>query len=141
MNQQLIDDLLATRRTLAERGRCRVSLTRIDGQVCLDGAVGVALIPGFAELDRRYGVNDIDAPYRALHQSPRALAVLTAISDQINHWPSSTGMPEDSYGTVGDFAEGDPVKACWVFNDWTDATDQDCFDAIDKAIVDAGGMA
>lgn len=139
MNQQLIDDLKATRQTLADRGRCQVWLTTVDGTVCLDGAIGVALIPGFEEVDRRFtcrfgGEQD---PYHLLKKSPRAMDVMVALAEQVGHWDCLTGIDE----TVAEVAGGDPTKACWVFNDLTEAGDADIFDAIDKAIVEAGGMA
>lgn len=140
MNQQLVDDLRATRQTLQERGRCKVSLTKTDGTVCLDGAVGVALIPGFEVMDRQFcAARDAthSDPYHVLQRSPRALAVVKALAKEVGHWMI---FGDFDAVTVAHEADGDPVKACWMFNDRTSATDADCFDAIDKALADLGGL-
>lgn len=117
-NKQLIADLKATKDVLATSGRCRMVLENYSGQVCLDGAVAVAC--------------GATADWKALRTSKRASAVLQALSAQ---------LPERfrEMGSTCDLSN--EIIQVYCFNDWDSTTDQDCFDLIDKALAQVGGLA
>lgn len=112
---QLVLDLAATKQALAERGRCRELLQDpTTGKVCLDGAVGVAC-----------GLEMMHESYADLYDSDRAMAVIRALAAQNSRNPINAAA----------------VHTVYFFNDNRDTTDQDCFDLIDKALAEAGGLA
>lgn len=140
-NDQLIADLRATKDALRIRGRCRVSLTRTDGKVCLDGAVGVATIENFEELDN--DIDDSEKAYRALNGSPRAMAVINSLASLVMDEKLNQGRKDTIRVAL---AHREPasmpneIRAVWMYNDWTEATDQDCYNLIDKALAAEGGL-
>lgn len=124
---QLIADLKETKRILVERGRCTVSLETVQGKVCLDMAVAKATGVAAYHLS---GEPSNQATYEALRSKPRPKAVVNALVDQ---------MP-DFYRKWFFSTPTEPFKAVWSFNDSHTTTDQDCFDLIDKALAQAGGL-
>lgn len=123
-NQQLITDLTETRRQLEIRGRCKSELISDGtGNVCLDGAIVAAIIGT---------VEDTQASYTFLGNDPRAKVVLEALRSQIpeDHGAFTT-TPRSSFS---------PTTAVFFYNDYPGTTDQDCFDLIDKALAEVGGL-
>lgn len=123
-NEQLIALLKDTRRQLEVRGRCRLLLINGEGKVCLDGAVALAC---GIRIDRE-GMGVI-----GLEESPSAQAVLGALAAQI--------PPEDRIDDAYYLRTPSPRVAVYLFNDDDETTDEDCFNLIDKALAEAGGLA
>jgi hypothetical protein len=124
---QLALDLAATKQALADRGRCRQLLMNTEGNVCLDGAVGVA-----CELEMMMP----EGNYSALYKSDRAMAVIMALAAQ------TSSDHQRLFGAVGrDHEHTEAMHIVYYFNDHPNTTDQDCFDLIDKALAEAGGLA
>ena len=115
-DNQLIADLKATKQALATRGRCRMVLENMDGKVCLDGAILMGC-----------GIKELPHAYKAF-ECGRPRAVVNAL-----------------FKALGDDWKSDilciPYAAVYYFNDDPDTTDQDCFDLIDKALAQHGGLA
>lgn len=125
MNEQLIADLKETRRQLEVRGRCTGELMKPNGKVCLDGAV-VAVINSDLNLG---GFEGSRVGYTILSTDPRALQVIAALWEVLPEERKHASEMEFRYGDV------------WGYNDDELITDQDCFDLIDKALAQAGGLA
>lgn len=130
MNQQLIDDLKATRRLLETHGRCTGTLWDVrTNTFCLDGAISKAV---FGQV----------TTYTTLNNDPRSRAICVAIAALVKDVPIRGNLASDAEKTVAECAvPHDPAESCWIFNDWTLATDQDVYDVLEKAIAEAGGMA
>lgn len=124
-NEQLITDLTETRRQLEVRGRCIADLVNSEGKVCLDGAILAATLGEVA--------NTIEGYSLLLGDDPRARAVAQALFEQI---------PDDhpSFLDKGKSRLSAGVAVFYV-NDYPDTTDQDCFDLIDKALAEVGGLS
>jgi hypothetical protein len=122
-NDQLIADLKGTRAQLEIRGRCKTELVNDEGKVCLDGAI-VAAVLGEVE--------DTQAHYEHLKTNPRAQAVAQALFDQVpDDHPSFCRAPKSKI----------PISiGVFYYNDDPVTTDQDCFNLIDKALAQVGGL-
>ena len=123
-NEQLIALLKDTRRQLEVRGRCRMLLINDKGNVCLDGAVALAC--GLRVGQGGIGVIELE-------ESPSAQAVLGALAAQI---PPGDRIDDDAYLRILN-----PGVGVYLFNDAVETTDADCFNLIDKALAEAGGLA
>lgn len=121
MDNQLINDLRQTRREIEVRGRCHGRLINSQGNVCLDGAV--ALATGITINTTGMGIDELD-------ESSRAQAVLRALADQI--WQL------DCWATLR--REVTVRAAVYLYNDHPETSDKDCFNLIDKALAEAGGL-
>lgn len=129
MNEQLVADLKETRRQLEVRGRCAGNLLNTDGKVCLDGAVGVACIENY------------QGGYGELDNDERSNTVIKALSDQLAGRVIKNPMGNGQEIEIHLNCESVPLERVFVFNDLAATTDQDCFDLIDKALAQEGGLA
>jgi hypothetical protein len=120
--EQLVADLKRTRRELEVRGRCIEELISHSGKVCLDGAVALACGITIGVMGR--GVLELE-------ENPRAQRVLRALAD---HIPSDRRIDNRRYVV-------EPRVQIYIFNDDDKTTDEECFDLIDKALAEAGGLA
>lgn len=113
-SSQVIADLKAAKEELARRGRHMGEMVGPGGTVCARGAIGCAVIPGFAEM-----VND----NVRIHAFVRSERFQAAERELRRH------LPDDYW-----------VKAVWAFNDDHKTTDTDVLNLFDKALADLGGL-
>ena len=114
---QTIRDLQAARTELVLRGRCTHTLIDDGGRVCALGAVGIASVEGFLELDEGHREASLDVVPRAIRAQHALAACLLPLK------------------SAGDRA------VVWRFNDAGRTTDRDVLDLFDKALAELGGMA
>jgi hypothetical protein len=123
---QLITDLKETRRQLEVRGRCIADLRNQEGKVCLDGAILAATVGE---------VNNTPEDYdRLALTDSRARVVVRTLYEQLpDDHPSFMGRGKSLFLHV-------PYVALFNFNDDSHTTDEDCFNLIDKALAQVGGL-
>ena len=124
-NKQLVEDLRATREVLISRGRCTGDLMKMDGKVCLDGAIGIATIDDYQHIITMYGSQ---TGYMSMHLNERCKAVVRSLHQC---------LPKDFVDTTG----SSMVAHLFNFNDDPVTTDQDVLGLVDKALAQEGGLA
>lgn len=121
---QLVEDLLQAKQELINRGWNKGQLiSSVDGSCCALGAIGCATVEGFSgEFESE--IHDGDR-FGLLRTSPRALAAVTAVADQLDH---------RSITFTGD---QDDVASIWEVNDRHATTLEDVYGFFDAALAAA----
>jgi hypothetical protein len=120
VNEQLVNDLQASKAELVRRGWRQGGLVAHDGRVCALGAVGCALVQDYENYT--YPCHR----YLPFQKDPRASAVVQALASHL-----------ERRGIGGE----DEVDRIFIKNDHPDTTLQDIYDLFDKALAEAGGLA
>lgn len=106
------EDLISAAEIMQQRGRCEgVLIDDHTGRCCPLGAIGLAVVPGFEQLEGLTG-----AGHAAIDENPRAHAAVTALAHRITC-------------ITGD-ARSDIQIRVWFYNDCEVESDQEMIDTI-----------